>query len=216
MGSRLAPETEEVAKAVLDIREVQLRQALALGNLGAWEWNIVNDVVTWSPELRRILGVADEVQGSAAVFLSMIHPEDRAWAESAMAESLRTGVAPETPFRIIRPDGEVRVLRGPAMTCRRGEDGRPLFMVGVLQDVTGTARSREFREDHALFESMSRREKQVLAMVVRGRTSKAIAQELGLSPKTVETYRCRIMSKLRIPDVAGLVRFSIRHGLTVP
>jgi PAS domain S-box-containing protein len=212
VGSRLAPD----AHRTLDIREAQLRQALALGNLGAWEWDVANDVVTWSPELRRILGVGDEVEARAATFIDMIHPEDRPWAEQSMAESLRTGVAPETPFRIIRPDGQVRVLRGPAMTCCHGEDGRPVFMVGVLQDVTGTARESEFLHDHALFETMSGREKQVLAMVARGGTSKAIAQELGLSPKTVETYRSRIMGKLGIPDIAGLVRFCIRHGLTAP
>lgn len=71
-------------------------------------------------------------------------------------------------------------------------------------------------KQHAVspLESLSPRERQILQMVVEGKTSKAIAQVLYLSPKTVETYRSRMMQKLNIKDVPGLVRFAIQHGLT--
>jgi DNA-binding NarL/FixJ family response regulator len=61
---------------------------------------------------------------------------------------------------------------------------------------------------------MSGRERQVVILVAQGGTSKEIAKALDLSPKTVDTYRSRIMSKLGVEDLAGLVRFSIRHRLT--
>jgi two-component system, NarL family, invasion response regulator UvrY len=60
---------------------------------------------------------------------------------------------------------------------------------------------------------LSARERQIIAMVVRGRSSVAIAELLHLSPKTVDTYRSRIMTKLDVSDVPALVRLAIREGL---
>jgi DNA-binding NarL/FixJ family response regulator len=62
-------------------------------------------------------------------------------------------------------------------------------------------------------DSLSLRERDVLQLVVEGRTNAAIAQALSLSPKTVETYRARIMKKLKVKDTVELVKFSMRHGL---
>nr|WP_290665523.1 response regulator transcription factor [Ardenticatena sp.] len=62
-------------------------------------------------------------------------------------------------------------------------------------------------------ERLSKREYQVLVRVVQGKSSAAIARELHLSPKTVETYRSRIMDKLDIHDLPSLVKFAIQEGL---
>ena len=63
---------------------------------------------------------------------------------------------------------------------------------------------------------LSRREHEVLKLVVEGRTSKEIAQVLGIKAGSVDTYRSRMMAKLEINDIANLVRFAIRHGLIKP
>lgn len=63
-------------------------------------------------------------------------------------------------------------------------------------------------------ESLSPRERQILQLVVEGRTSAEIAEVLSLSPKSVETYRSRMMQKLGICDMPSLVKFAIQHGLT--
>lgn len=62
-------------------------------------------------------------------------------------------------------------------------------------------------------ELLSPRERQILLMVARGASSAVIGQELHLSPKTVETYRSRVMAKLGLSDVPSLVRWAIREGL---
>lgn len=62
--------------------------------------------------------------------------------------------------------------------------------------------------------SLSAREREVLQQVVEGRSSKEIADTLKLSPKSVDTYRSRLMTKLDIHDIPGLVKFAIEHGLT--
>jgi len=64
-----------------------------------------------------------------------------------------------------------------------------------------------------LFSALSPRERQIIIMVVDGRSSAQIGLELHLSPKTVATYRSRLMAKLRVNDVAGLVRLAVRHKL---
>jgi DNA-binding NarL/FixJ family response regulator len=61
---------------------------------------------------------------------------------------------------------------------------------------------------------LSPREREVLQLVVEGKTSAEIASNLFLSPKTVETYRSRLMHKLGIKDIPGLVKFAIQHGMT--
>lgn len=63
-------------------------------------------------------------------------------------------------------------------------------------------------------DSLSSREREILQLVVEGRTSAEIAGEVALSTKTVETYRSRIMRKLGIEDLPALVKFAIQHGIT--
>ena len=61
---------------------------------------------------------------------------------------------------------------------------------------------------------LSPREKEVLQLVVEGKSSAEIAAALSLSVKTIETYRSRIFHKLDIDDLPSLVKFAIQHGLT--
>jgi len=63
---------------------------------------------------------------------------------------------------------------------------------------------------------LSPRERQVLRLVVEGRTSKEIAAVCGVKPSSIYTYRSRIMAKLEINDLPTLVRFAIRHGVIKP
>jgi len=60
------------------------------------------------------------------------------------------------------------------------------------------------------------RERQVLQLVAEGKTSKEIAEILGVSVKTAESYRSHLMEKLDIHETAGLVRYAIRRGLVQP
>jgi DNA-binding NarL/FixJ family response regulator len=71
-------------------------------------------------------------------------------------------------------------------------------------------------QNQSPFELLSAREREVLQLTVEGATSAAIADKLGLSPKTVDTYRSRLMEKLGVQNLPELVRFAIKHGLTPP
>jgi len=63
-------------------------------------------------------------------------------------------------------------------------------------------------------DSLSARERQVLQLVVEGKSSAEIAELVHLSRKTVETYRSRIMKKLGVNDVPSLVKFALLQGIT--
>ena len=63
-------------------------------------------------------------------------------------------------------------------------------------------------------ERLSARERQVLQLIVNGCTSAEVGARLNLSPKSIDTYRSRLMAKLGIEDLPSLVKFAIRHGLT--
>jgi DNA-binding CsgD family transcriptional regulator len=62
-------------------------------------------------------------------------------------------------------------------------------------------------------ERLSRREREVLHMTVAGASSAEIAQRLSLSRKTVDTYRSRIMGKLGVSHLTGLIHFAIEHAM---
>lgn len=63
------------------------------------------------------------------------------------------------------------------------------------------------------FAALSPRERQIVTLVVNGLSSAAIGAQLSLSPKTVDTYRSRVMAKLGVSGVTSLVRLAVREGL---
>lgn len=75
------------------------------------------------------------------------------------------------------------------------------FLAGATVDAAGPV------------ESLSARQREILQLIAQGRSTKEIAFDLKLSVKTVETHRRQVMERLQIFDVAGLVRFALRHGL---
>lgn len=70
------------------------------------------------------------------------------------------------------------------------------------------------RSGESPLERLSRREREIIKLVADGHSSAAIAEMLNLSPKTVDSYRSRLMQKLHLSDLPALVKFAIQHGLT--
>jgi DNA-binding NarL/FixJ family response regulator len=103
------------------------------------------------------------------------------------------------------------------------KDSEPEQLVGALRKVAAGGRYIDpalaeqlaFGDGAArpLHEQLSDRESQVLVMLASGKTLKAIARELALSPKTASTYKTRIMQKLKVASDAELVRYAVAHQL---
>jgi DNA-binding NarL/FixJ family response regulator len=96
------------------------------------------------------------------------------------------------------------VAAGEAFFC-------PAAAVTLLRDVRNVPPStNEYPPSH---EDLTAREREVLQLVAEGKSSREIAPILHISIKTVDGHRSRIMEKLGIHDVAGLVRYAVRKGL---
>jgi DNA-binding NarL/FixJ family response regulator len=75
------------------------------------------------------------------------------------------------------------------------------------------ARAHGSKQANNPIEALSLRQRQIITLVVMGMSSTRIAAQLHLSPKTVATYRSRLMTKLEVHDLPSLVRLAIRHQL---
>jgi|SRR5882672_4240301 len=144
----------------------------------------------------------------------VVHPGDLASVMDSWRHSMGRGEPYEAEMRLRGADGQYRwfLVRTDPM---RGPQGAILKWYG-----TSTALEDRQRADDAMSPDprrvLSLRELMVLKLVAQGMSSKEVATSIGIARSTVDTYRCRIMEKLEVKGVAGLVRLAIRHGLVKP
>jgi len=91
-------------------------------------------------------------------------------------------------------------------------DGRYSVSESITQNLIKNI-AGSFQQEASPLDKLSNRERQTLSLVAEGLSSKEIASQLGLSTRTIETYRQTTMSKLHLHKTADLVRFAIREGL---
>ncbi|NTU80636.1 MAG: PAS domain-containing protein [Chloroflexales bacterium] len=135
-GTLALAKVRREAVEALAARETQLREAQRLAHLGSWEWDLATDTVTWSDELYRIWGVNPQAfEATYEAVRQLVHPNDRALFEHQIATATRTHAPYSFEHRIIRPDGEMRIMhsRGAVVVSDGGEAAR---MVGTAQDIT--------------------------------------------------------------------------------
>ncbi|ERR1041385_8566669 len=95
---------------------------------------------------------------------------------------------------------------------RSVESGNMYLSPGVSRAVVQCMLNRNDPDQEVL----SPRELQVLQLIAEGLTSKAIASTVGVSPKTIESHRARMMTKLNVHETASLVMYAVRRGLVQP
>ncbi len=111
----------------------------------------------------------------------------------------------------LRKDTSPAELREALRAVARGES---YFSPPVARHLSAALRGDAPADDAAArLARLTPREREVLAGIAAGETSRAIASRLGLSPRTVETYRENLARKLDIKTVAGLTRFAVEAGL---
>ena len=125
----------------LQQRDRELIEAQRVARLGSWEWDLVTDVVTWSDQLYRVLGLEPgAAEPSRERFLAQVHPGDRRLAEERLQAALDGGDGFEFETRIVRPDGgQVWVRSGGTVT--RDDTGTPVRMRGTALDITAFKRA---------------------------------------------------------------------------
>ena len=117
----------------------QLGQIQRLTKTGSWEWRIDLDEVTWSDELYRIFDVVpQQLDASYAGILRLVHLDDRARVHKEIEAALQNGTSFEFDHRIVRPNGEVRIVYCSGEVVMDGD--RPVRAFGTCQDITDRTR----------------------------------------------------------------------------
>lgn len=128
------------AERELSVAQERLQLALQIGKLGVWDWDRDSGQLHWDDRSHEMFGVADTVrrQGIDREFWrERVHPLDLEDAEERFRIAERTGRPVESVYRIVLPDGSVRHIQA-VLQVENDSDGRPVRMVCVNRDVTGT------------------------------------------------------------------------------
>lgn len=129
----------KTAEAALRENQARLVEAQRLANIGHWTWDLERRTLEWSEQVYRIFGVDPETfKVDPAAFEAMIHPDDKAEFLARRDKMLKNRTVADIVHRIVRPSGEVRVVR--EMTSKiTNENGRVLQVMGTIQDITAQA-----------------------------------------------------------------------------
>lgn len=166
-----------------------LRPEIAIVDLGMPRMNGIEAV-------RRIAEVSP---GTRCVVLTM-HSEHR-YVTRALEAGVRAYVLKDEAFEEL--ERALRTVQGGSVHLSAA------VQAVVVSEYSGRAVGADARPEP----SLSPREREVLQLVVEGRTAKQIAQDLCLSVKTVETHRRHICEKTGSEGVADLVRYAVREGI---
>lgn len=137
MTSEIRERTEALRAGTIALRESEesLKMAQRIARLGNWDWDIINNKLTWSEEIYHIFGLPpQEFKVTYEVFLSLVHPDDREFIKKAVEETLYKNAPYEIDHRIVLHDGTVRFVHEHAQLILDGL--RPVRMIGTVQDVT--------------------------------------------------------------------------------
>ncbi len=122
--------------------ERKLEEAQRLTHVGYWDRDLDTGLITWSDETYRIYGVPSGEILTLDRIQELIHSEDRPMMLAAISAALRGGWRYDVEYRVIRPDGKVRVVHSQA-DVTWDESGRPRRMFGTVQDITERKRAEE-------------------------------------------------------------------------
>jgi PAS domain S-box-containing protein len=123
--------------------ERKLEEASRLAHVGYWERDPDTDLITWSDETYRIFGLEPQARMlSLAQLPELVHPEDKQIVIEAVAEALRGGPRYDVEYRVVQPNGELRLVHSQGDVIR-DESGRPRRMFGTVQDITERKRAEE-------------------------------------------------------------------------
>ena len=137
-GSLEDVHAQRLAQQALSESEERFRLAVQSAQLGIWDFDAVTGIRTWSPELRAMLGLADDVPATSELALSLVHPDDRAELQGMMSAVACNSLPPhfEATLRIHRADdGRLRWIRSTGWSSRLDGE-RPLRLIVTFLDVT--------------------------------------------------------------------------------
>jgi two-component system cell cycle sensor histidine kinase/response regulator CckA len=237
IGRRLADGlTSRFVLRSLRESEGRLAAAQRVAHVGHWERDFAGGLVTVSPELLRIFGLGPDyprdLAGWEALWRSLVHPDDREQAASALNAALRGGERYDVEYRLQLADGQTRIVHSQGDVVD-GAPGRPRRMFGTVQDITEFRRAQDelrasesrFRVfvDHAT-DAFFLHDRRGVILDVNQQACDSLGytrEELvGMSPQQIDLdtdFQTRIGSRLESGEVLALdSRHRRKDGTTFP
>jgi len=169
-------ETLRHDEKLLGKTKADLAAAQRIAHLGSWSRDLANGALTWSDEHYRLFGLNPrEITPSFDLFLDFVHPDDRQLVRQAVDAALHENKPYSVDFRIIRHDGEARIMHSQAEVSF-DEMSKPIVITGTAQDVT------EIRQAQA----MLRKEHDKLEGSIKTQESKLMESNEALRKEIVE------------------------------
>jgi PAS domain S-box-containing protein len=121
------------ATEVLRQNEERLDLALKASNIGTWEWDIKNNELTWSRELKKIFGLKPTEKVTYEKYLSLIHPDDAPNMQRIVKSAMETGKPYAIEHRVIWPDGSTHWILGRGQALLKAN--KPVQMIGTSMNI---------------------------------------------------------------------------------
>lgn len=169
-----------------------------------WQRSLVTDEITVTEGIWTALGYpAAEIPRTLDEALPLFHLDDVGRILAELDKYLAGKVADyRSQARVRAANGDWRWLRIVGGTISRGESGEPVTLGGVLTDITQEIHAQNARAlARERLAQLTAREQHVLAGLLHGLGSKDIAAALGISIRTVESYRAKLLHKLEVRNV---------------
>jgi PAS domain S-box-containing protein len=146
-----------------------------------------------------------------------LHPDDRDLCIETYIKSFTTRQPFHLQYRLQRADGSFSWVEDNG-TPRHQPDGTFRGYLGTVTDITDRKRGIYTPDEESvrLVFALTERERQVLVLIAEGKSTKEAAARLGISYKTADSHRSRILEKLGVHETASMVRYAIRAGLIQP
>jgi len=112
---------------------------------------------------------------------------------------------------LIKSDSDDELL----LAINKIRNGRTYISPYLVDDFTDDVLKAYRNEEVTTFKGLTKREKQILTMVVEGNTSKDMAAKLNLSPRTIDHHRSNLLKKFKMKNSVDLVNYAVRNGYVV-
>jgi PAS domain S-box-containing protein len=182
----------EQAAQFEELRATQrkLIEAQRIGRVGNWELDLVSGRLWWSDEVYDLFGIErGEFDGTLSGFARWVHPDDQVLLKPARDAALRDGNVMNVEYRVLKPDGSTAWMHEIAET-RRDEAGEPVWLGGVVQDIT----SRK-QDEQALLDNQRELKGYTLMLQRAAEAAQAITARPSLEEalQEVADQACRVI-----------------------
>lgn len=171
------------------------------------EWDYVNGA--WLNYRGRTL--EEETAGG---WVEGLHPDDRDLSMETYLRAFHTRQPFRMQFRLQKADESYSWMES-AGVPRYHSNGDFAGFMGTVADITDRKKGMFVPDEESvrIVFSLTERERQVLVLIAAGKSTKEAAAQLGISYKTTDSHRSRILEKLGVHETASMVRYAIRAGL---